>query len=77
MIARHHSTKSTISAAFHCKKCKKETQHRIDDGRKGPCLECIARADAEANAKADREAPPLQLCLCLEAARAPRERGRQ
>jgi len=38
-----HFTRSTVSAAFYCSKCEKVTQHRIDDCRKGPCLECIAR----------------------------------
>jgi len=40
-----HFTRTTVSADFHCSKCKRVTQHRIDDGRKGPCLECIARLD--------------------------------
>jgi hypothetical protein len=41
-----HFTRSTVSAEFWCPKCQKRTQHRIDDRRKGPCLECIARYDA-------------------------------
>lgn len=41
-----HFTKNTVSAAFHCGKCGKATQHRVDGGRKGPCLECIARLNA-------------------------------
>lgn len=41
-----HFTKLTVSAEFHCPKCDKRTQHRIDSGRKGPCLECMARYDA-------------------------------
>jgi ribosomal protein L44E len=41
-----HFTRSTVSAEFYCAKCQKRTQHRIDDRRKGPCLECIARYDA-------------------------------
>ena len=40
-----HFTRLTVSAAFYCGKCGKQTQHRIDSGRKGPCLECIARYD--------------------------------
>jgi hypothetical protein len=40
-----HFTRLTVSAAFYCGKCGKQTQHRIDNGRKGPCLECIARYD--------------------------------
>lgn len=38
-----HFSRSTVSAAFYCGKCGKPTQHRIDGGRKGPCLDCIAR----------------------------------
>ena len=38
-----HFTRATVSASFYCPKCGKRTQHRIDDCRKGPCLECIAR----------------------------------
>jgi hypothetical protein len=37
-----HFTRLTVSAAFYCGKCGHTTQHRIDKGRKGPCLECIA-----------------------------------
>ena len=40
-----HFTRSTVSAAFYCSKCAKVTQHRIDDGRKGPCLECISKLE--------------------------------
>jgi hypothetical protein len=42
-----HFTRSTVSSAFYCSKCGKVTQHRIDDGRKGPCLGCIARLDRQ------------------------------
>lgn len=42
-----HFTRNTVSATFHCGKCGKPTSHRIDKGRKGPCLECIARLDAQ------------------------------
>lgn len=41
-----HFTRNTVSAPFHCGKCAKVTQHRIDSGRKGPCLDCMARYDA-------------------------------
>ena len=55
-----HFTRSTVSAAFYCGKCKKVTQHRIDDRRKGPCLECIARYDnAPKVAKAEPEQKEL------------------
>jgi ribosomal protein L44E len=42
-----HYTRSTISAALWCPKCQKQTQHRIDDRRKGPCLVCIAKLDEQ------------------------------
>lgn len=42
-----HFTRSTVSASFHCGKCGRFTQHRIDSGRKGPCLDCIAKLDAQ------------------------------
>lgn len=42
-----HFTSRTVSASCYCKKCEKFTQHRIDSNRKGPCLECIARLDAQ------------------------------
>jgi len=44
-----HFTRLTYSAAFYCSKCGKSTQHRIDDTRKGPCLECIARLEKAHN----------------------------
>jgi hypothetical protein len=51
-----HFTRNTLSAAFYCSKCGKVTQHRIDDRRKGPCLECIRRLNAEH----DEVKPPKQ-----------------
>ena len=42
-----HFTRNTVSAAFHCSKCGKQTQHRIDGVRKGPCLACIAKLEAQ------------------------------
>jgi len=42
-----HFTKNTVSAEFYCPKCNKRTQHRIDDHRKGPCLNCIDRLESE------------------------------
>lgn len=42
-----HFTRNTVSASFWCSKCQNYTQHRIDDRRKGPCLECIARLDKQ------------------------------
>jgi hypothetical protein len=42
-----HFSANTVSASFYCKKCGKTTQHRIDDHRKGPCLECIDKLEKQ------------------------------
>lgn len=42
-----HFTRNTISSSFYCPTCRKPTQHRIDDKRKGPCLDCIDRLERE------------------------------
>jgi hypothetical protein len=46
-----HFTRNTVSAEFWCGKCQKRTQHRIDDKRKGPCLNCIAKLNAQHETK--------------------------
>lgn len=42
-----HYTKDTVQAAARCNPCGKQTMHRIDDGRLGPCLECMAKLEEE------------------------------
>lgn len=42
-----HYTRNTVSVSAYCSKCGKKTQHRVDGVRRGPCLGCIARRDAE------------------------------
>lgn len=44
---RHFFSKGTIEAAIWCKKCAKETPHKIDDGRPTHCLVCLAKLDAQ------------------------------
>jgi hypothetical protein len=41
-MAEHYTKKNTITATAYCKKCRKFTMHRIDDGRLGPCMPCVA-----------------------------------
>jgi hypothetical protein len=41
-----HYTKSTVEASCWCLKCGKPTPHRIDDGRRGPCLVCLGAPHA-------------------------------
>lgn len=38
-----HFNKQTVEATVWCNPCGKPTPHRIDDGRRGPCLVCMAR----------------------------------
>jgi hypothetical protein len=34
-----HFPKSTISATGWCRKCNRNTEHQVDDGRLGRCLD--------------------------------------
>lgn len=34
-----HFTRNTETATAWCAKCGRNTEHRIDGGRKGPCLD--------------------------------------
>jgi ribosomal protein L37AE/L43A len=38
-----HYTKNTVSATYWCPKCAKPTLHRVDSGRRGPCLVCLEK----------------------------------
>jgi len=40
-----HFTKNTVEASAWCAKCQKRTQHRVDKGIVGPCLDCILKYD--------------------------------
>ena len=56
---RFASTRNSISVGAYCTKCKRETQHRIDDRRKGPCLLCIERLE-QMHAAAQLKPKPAQ-----------------
>lgn len=51
-----HYTRNTVEASAYCLKCKKQTMHRVDadkqQGRLGPCLECIAKLNQAHDAPA-------------------------
>jgi hypothetical protein len=34
-----HYTRNTLTATAWCAKCHRNTEHRVDDGRRGPCLD--------------------------------------
>lgn len=42
-----HYPKNTVTASVWCKVCGRETTHRIDDGRRGPCMECMHQRELE------------------------------
>lgn len=42
-----HFTRNTVSAFLHCKKCGKQTEHRIDGVKRGPCLDCVAELERQ------------------------------
>jgi hypothetical protein len=46
MISRHHLSRNTVSAFYWCNKCSKQTEHRVDGGKKGPCLACLEKRGA-------------------------------
>ena len=46
-----HYSGGTVSASKFCSKCGKSTQHRIDNHRIGPCLECIAKLERDYQAQ--------------------------
>lgn len=53
-----HFTKNTVSATWWCPKCGKATEHRVDGGRRGPCLVCLSLPSQE-------KAPPVPKTMSL------------
>jgi hypothetical protein len=60
MARNQHYTQNTVSAAAWCNKCKRQTQHRVDVRRLGPCLDCIARLETEYQARKKARTEPVQ-----------------
>ena len=48
-----HFTRNTVAAQAWCLKCNKQTMHRVDDRRIGPCMECIAELERKHDAVKD------------------------
>ena len=46
-----HYTKNTLECTGWCNPCGKFTQHRVDGGRRGPCLDCILKRKVESEAE--------------------------
>ena len=51
-----HYSKAVVQVSVWCKVCHKDTMHRVDSGRRGPCLECLAKNEAECLAKREAAA---------------------
>jgi hypothetical protein len=56
----HHFTRNTITATAYCKKCRKNTNHRVTDRRLDACLECIAKLEAHHAARTTNPQPQPQ-----------------
>ena len=50
-----HFPKNTLECTAYCKKCGGMSQHRVDGGRRGPCLPCIVRQERDNQIKRIRE----------------------
>lgn len=42
-----HYTKNTLECTAWCNPCGEMTQHRVDGGRRGPCLQCIKKREIQ------------------------------
>lgn len=40
-----HFTRNTLECTAWCNRCDRATQHRVDGGRRGPCLVCMKKAE--------------------------------
>ena len=56
-----HETRNTIHLTAYRNKCRRETRHRVDNGRRGPCLDdCNTRERiASINARKQRGEIPI------------------
>ena len=52
-----HYTKNTVQVSVWCKACSKFTPHRVDGGRRGPCLTCMAKEGSVPVAKLAKPQP--------------------
>jgi hypothetical protein len=41
-----HYTKNTVEVSVWCNTCNRMTMHRVDDGRRGPCIDSRHRVNA-------------------------------
>jgi hypothetical protein len=56
----HHFTKTTVEASFWCNPCGRDTMHRVDDGRRGPCLVCLEKLEHQMDLPGMEVKEPVQ-----------------
>jgi ribosomal protein L44E len=56
-----HYTKNTVQVSVWCKPCGKMTRHRVDSGRRGPCLECMEKNEKQRLERAKPKTKPVQM----------------
>jgi hypothetical protein len=59
----HHFTKATVEASFWCNPCARDTMHRVDDGRRGPCLVCLEKLECQMDLPGMEVKEPVQEVL--------------
>lgn len=55
-----HYTRSTTGVSAYCKRCRKDTWHRVDQGRLSSCQACVTKLDAEIAARRNAPKKPVQ-----------------
>lgn len=55
-----HYTKNTVEVSVYCAKCGKDTEHRVDGGRRGPCLVCLRKLNADHLERIARDAQTMK-----------------
>lgn len=63
MAMGQHYTRNTVAVSAWCRKCGRETRHRVDGVKLGPCLVCLARLEGEAALRKQTPPPAQQIGL--------------
>ena len=58
-----HYTRNTVEASAWCAKCHKDTMHRIDGVKLGPCLDCLNRLENPLLSGIERPKEPEQMTI--------------
>lgn len=55
-----HYTKNTVAVSVYCAKCGRNTDHRVDGGRRGPCKVCLEKLNSEHDERVARDAQTMK-----------------